>query len=77
MPGLSLGVGAQVRGGGYTTSAGGAPPATTAQGAAYGTAAAPAASTASLTPTQPAGLAFWISVGAMVWLFGIWYSLPA
>lgn len=77
MPGLSLGVGANVRGGGYTTGAGGAPPATTAQGAAFGTASAPAASSASLAPTTPAGVAFWIGIGAVAFLGALYWTLPA
>lgn len=77
MPGLSLGVGAQVRGAGYTQSAGGAPAATTAQGAAFGVQNAPATKGAALAPTSPAGLAFWIGIAGGLALLGLYYSLPA
>lgn len=30
-----------------------------------------------LAPTHPAGIAFWVGVGAVVIYIGLWYSLPA
>lgn len=77
MAGLNLGVGAQVRG----TSVGGnswgaSPPPTTATAAAFGPSATPAASSASLTPSSPGGLAFWVGVAGLVFLGAVYYSLP-
>lgn len=75
MPGLNLGVGAQVRG--TTVNPGGSQPnPTTATAAAFGPAATPATSTAALTPSSPGGLAFWVGVAGLVFLVGVYYSLP-
>jgi hypothetical protein len=76
MPGLSLGAGAQVRAGAGAPMWGSSPAPTTATEAAYGTAAAPSAATSSLTPTNPAGLAFWIGIAGVTFLVGVYYSLP-
>jgi hypothetical protein len=77
MPGLNLGVGAQVRGTAIGSNAYGAsPPPTTATAAAFGPAATPAASSANLTPTTPGGLAFWVGVAGVAFLAAVYYSLP-
>lgn len=77
MPGLNLGVGAQVRGTAVgANSYGSSPPPTTATAAAFGPAATPAGQGANLTPMTPGGLAFWTGVAGLVFLVGVYYSLP-
>lgn len=75
MPGLNLGVGANVRTT-YVNPGGSTPKPTTATEAAFGPAAAPSPGVSSLTPTTPGGLAFWAGVGGALFLVAIYYSLP-
>jgi len=75
MPGLQLGVGANVRTGAqpsYTSS----PAPTTATEAAFGPGASMAPAVAGLAPNTPAGLAVWVGIGGLVLLVAVYFSLP-
>ena len=74
-PGLSLGVGASVRGG-VQSRYGGTQAPTTAGQAAFGPGLDTAASTAALTPSQPGGLAFWLGLAGVALVAWTYYSLP-
>jgi hypothetical protein len=79
MPGLSLGVGAQVRSGGTPTFSSTAPNGTAyQQGFGLGSDSASNGETglASLFPNDPFGVAFWGGVVSLVLLIGLYHTLP-
>lgn len=80
MPGLSLGVGAQVRSG-QQAMYGTAPPASsTAYAAGFGAgsdgSSTAATGLAALLPNDPAGVAFWWGILSFVALIGLYHTLP-
>lgn len=75
MPGLNLGVGANVRGRAQAFG-GNSPPPTTATQAAFGSAVAPSAGVSSFMPNTPGGLSVIIGLAGLALLAFTYWSLP-
>lgn len=74
MAGLNLGANVGARAQAYY---GGSPAPQTATEAAFGPGLAPAPGAASvLSPTHPAGIAFWVGIIGVAGLLAVYYSLP-
>ena len=75
MAGLNLGVGANVGARAQSYYGSDSAP-TTATQAAFGTANTVSAGPSALTPTHPAGVALWVGLAGVVFLVGLYYTLP-